>query len=290
MKSAALAALLLIAAAAPALACDYTLRDPSTGAPYVNETKVTDARLPASRPPLWSFRTLQSATWACTKKGSGWTLTITHAPIPGVTKEAFKWMWANLATKAAGPDGKQYSLFELFHLRDHAFHDSTTKPMAKGAIATFVEFPLTGCSGSGPGKPWTCPPAGSANPGFVQSSPQSEWQCLDQVYSTATKVLTFSTSTVKFGTQGCSPTNPKACTWIITTQHKWKFIKPKNELSVQTTLRVGYGNPTNDVKIVDGWRNGIDAQEKCERQALHFVEEIGSTEHWLQAAYKAANP
>ena len=159
--------------------------------------------------------------------------------------------------------------------------------MAKGAIATFVEFPLTGCSGSGPGKPWTCPPAGSANPGFVQSSPQSEWQCLDQVNATTTKVMLFSASTVKFGTQGCIPAG---CAWIITTQHRWIYSKPKNVLSVKTTLRVGYGNPTNDVKIVDGWRNGIDAQEKCERQALHFVEEIGSTEHWLQAAYKAANP
>jgi hypothetical protein len=348
MLSAIFAALLLIAAAAPALAlagtCDFTQRS-AVGTPFINETKVTDAsRLPAARPPLWNFRTLAGATWSCVPKKSGWLLTVTHKPVPGVTKEAFKWMWENMATAQAvsghgidhggparrpmrgceglpgqpsrtrrvrrttsallpglkpprppprplppqtGADGKSYPMFQAFHPRDHAFTDSTLKPLAKGATATYVEFPLTGCSGTGAGAPWTCPTGGSPNPGYLQSTPKSEWECVDQVNTTNTKVISLSTGSIKFGIQGCSDKNPKACTYIITTTHAWKFVKPTNSLSVKTTLKIGYGNPVNDIRIVDGWRNGVNAQEKCERQALHFVEEIGATEFWLQAAYTA---
>jgi hypothetical protein len=111
MKSAVLALLLLVAAAAPALAlagtCDFTQRS-SIGTPFVNETKVTDAsRLPVSRPPLWNFRTLENVTWACTRTGlNGWTLIIKHNPIPGVSKAAFKWLWDNMAGNAVSDRGR----------------------------------------------------------------------------------------------------------------------------------------------------------------------------------------
>jgi hypothetical protein len=190
-------------------------------------------------------------------------------------------------SRQVGPDGNTYPTILLFHPRDHAFFDSTAKPLKAGASTTWVEFPLTGCSGTGAGAPWSCPSAGSPNPGFVQSTPQSEWECVEQLNTTTTKVVAITAGGVTFGTQGCIPIG---CAWIITTQHRWVYNVPKNELRVRTRLRVGYGNPTNDLKIVNGWRNGVDALEKCQRQALHFVEEIGATEHWLQAAYQAANP
>jgi hypothetical protein len=48
-----------------------------------------------------------------------------------------------------------------------------------GSQLTFFEFPLTKCVGSDDGLLWTCPQAGSSNPGWLSKSSPNEWQWLD---------------------------------------------------------------------------------------------------------------
>jgi hypothetical protein len=90
-------ALLLALWAAAAAAQDTFTAD----TPVVKEQKVLDgAAFPARRPPLWPFRTLDTASVAtCERKGPyGWKLTIKHKDLKGITEPMMVWLFANLAS------------------------------------------------------------------------------------------------------------------------------------------------------------------------------------------------
>ncbi|KAI8465765.1 MAG: hypothetical protein J3K34DRAFT_486610 [Monoraphidium minutum] len=285
---AALALLALLAAAGGAAALTISNRT------------VTDATaLPAARPPMWDFRTLSDATtWSCTQKRTsvGWDLKVVHAPIPGVDKKMLQWMYKTLATgSAVSPlDNATYPMFLLYHPRDHARHTTSKQPSAAttSAKAYWVEFPLTGCTANAaaPGG-WECPKGAAAqNPGYLSTTPEPQWAMEDQTNGTTT-ILGLGASSVTFGTQGC---NNIGCAWVIKTKHSWTSKGgtkrlPERTAQVTSTMSIGF-NSANDAKVVESWRNGLDPETKCKRTALHIVEELGATQHWLPQAYLAANP
>jgi hypothetical protein len=74
--------------------------------PFIGDTPTVDKQLildqgefPAARPPLWRFRTLDTATEAtCQKKGNGWKLTVKHKDLKGITPPMMVWLYKNLAS------------------------------------------------------------------------------------------------------------------------------------------------------------------------------------------------
>jgi len=63
--------------------------------------------------------------------------------------------------------------------RDHIVHSVTPLPYAKKAKATFIEFPLTGCTWNTPTN-FSCPTGSDANPGFTSASNPDDWKAFEQ--------------------------------------------------------------------------------------------------------------
>lgn len=284
-------ALLLALWAAAAAAQDTFTAD----TPVVKEQKVLDgAAFPARRPPLWPFRTLDTASVAtCERKGPyGWKLTIKHKDLKGITEPMMVWLFANLAsgTSTHPTDGQKYPNFLLYHPRDHILHTRTDDKDAfrKGRQNRFVEFPLTGCRRKAPDSfEFDCPKAPDANPGWLSTS-NTTWTMLEQTNGTSS-IKRNTKKAIRFSSRGCSnPPDGGPCAWVTKTTHTWKTNKATGDLTIASELRIGIGLQGPDQKIVDGWRNGVDAELRCNRVRLHFIEEIGGLEHWLPQAYAEA--
>jgi hypothetical protein len=100
---AALCLLLSLAAAAAPGARAYT-------APWnISEVKINPAdqsRFPASRPPLWDFRTTAVKT-EIKQIGLGWNIKVVHEDLVGVMPEMMTWLFTNLASATAvSPRGR----------------------------------------------------------------------------------------------------------------------------------------------------------------------------------------
>lgn len=268
--------------------------------PFIGDTPTVDKQLildqgefPAARPPLWRFRTLDTATEAtCQKKGNGWKLTVKHKDLKGITPPMMVWLYKNLASGVSTHpvDKQKYPNFLLFHPRDHIKHIvvSPAGPLARKSWTRWIEFPLTGCRRKAPDAfDFDCPTDPAPNPGWLLNS-SNAWIKLEQT-NASSNVRKQANSNVRFASRGCSnPPDGGPCAWVTKTTQEWKTNKQTNELSITTTLRIGIGMGGPDKKITEGWRNGVDPELKCNRARLHLIEEIGGLENWLPQAYAEA--
>ncbi|KAI8464020.1 MAG: hypothetical protein J3K34DRAFT_441933 [Monoraphidium minutum] len=303
--AAAAAALLLL------LAAPHGARAQNKEASRKAPALVTQSALPAARPPLWEFRTIGDSQVSFKTYGGGATsaeeMTVKHKVFKGVSDKALQWMFENLASgSAVSPiDNQTYPMFLLYHPRDHAAVTCSRQPCKNGAFATFVEFPLTGCTNASTaaevsGGAAVCPRKGAPNPGFVAATQPAVWNAswskgagVEQTNGNP-RVASSGTRKVAFHTKRCNEQGQ--CADIIKTTHNWKYNRNADELKVTTTLLVGMKNfQGSNPKIKNGWmeqpdKEKMDMQAKFWRSALHFTEEMGSIEEWLPQAYLAANP
>lgn len=321
MTRSLLALCLLAAAAAGAMA--------SLDAPVRNQTVLDPSVFPdaGARPQLWAFRKMEDCvSWQC-KAGPGNSiiLTVVHNNIKNVTPDMLTWLFMQgLRQQSVHPsDGKTYPNFLLMHPRDHVQHTVTNKA-AKGALLApkdetkWVEFPLTGCSEQAGNEkaPYACPGAPNANPGITKANATSDWATGEQVNATS-YVLAYlkpnpkylatpdtqkskTAGKITFQVKGCkkdAKTGKDKCyPKIIQTVHSWsnKATGAVNTISLTTVQTIGIpltAPPavSANVDIVDNWRNGQDAMKKCQRTALHLIEEYGALEFWLQGAFNQRN-
>ncbi|KIY94451.1 hypothetical protein MNEG_13512 [Monoraphidium neglectum] len=53
-------------------------------------------------------------------------------------------------------------------------------------------------------------------------------------------------------------------------------------------LKLGLAKKSINPAIIGVWRNGVVADKKCQRLALHYIEEFGALQYWLRAAFQQA--
>lgn len=269
-----------------------------------------------------------SQSWSCSVTKNGViVLEVVHNDIMNVTADMMLWMYENLQNgRSRHPfTGDVYPNFLLMHPRDHVRH-TASRPISEdsarrrggGAGAAgdggegppetyWIEFPLTGCYWREDAvEPWVCPSWPSANPGVTKQTPASVWQGYSQVNGTSL-LKSFHKGKIKFKVRGCNEKG--ACASVIRTEQKWKEIKVKDKnggggggggsrrssvpgIELRTRqeigLNMGLARKRINPRIVRNWRNGENSTRKCQRAALHFIEEYGALEHWLPFAYNDA--
>jgi hypothetical protein len=98
-------------------------------------------KLPPPRPILWPLRPAESAEHQITNDGSQLIITITHAPLRGVTAEMLQWWFRHVAGTMSYAGGI-WPRYLVWHPLDHVSYD-VVSPAADGGVG-----PAPSCTSS----------------------------------------------------------------------------------------------------------------------------------------------
>ncbi|KAI8468083.1 MAG: hypothetical protein J3K34DRAFT_479331 [Monoraphidium minutum] len=236
---------------------------------------------PADRPPMWAFRTYADARGvSCTTNENGVLfMEVQHKALKGVTPEMMGWLYENLDGKSTHPVNKKvYANFLLAHPRDHVKYVASGHPLTgKDVTTTWIELPLTGCKQQSDAKaPFGACPTGPAahNPGVTRSTPAAVWQALTQTNGSMIVGEFEGKKGVEFRVKGCNAKG--TCANVVRTSHNWFRLQAPAGLEVTTKVQVGLdmglARRSINPRVVNTWRNGEPALQKCWRNALHTIE------------------
>ncbi|KAF8057645.1 FUM1 [Scenedesmus sp. PABB004] len=264
--------------------------------------------LPASRPPP-SSTGYKLCSWNCAQRVRVMTapdipgvlqLDVQYNPIPGVNSTMMDWMFKNLAGDAVyAGDGKTYPMYLIFHPRDHMFHlaaNPANRPdsVGVGTNFTWCEMIMTGCKYNPTRKTnsWSCPATAR---GFVRSTPPADYNTKFQTLEVM-RVRSFKAGGIEFNRWESNPFFGDRI--VATTRHTWsdtpdglrlrsQFFLGLMKTAVPSRFETGsLATTVNNVirdRVLKGATNlpSGDAVAYGWMNALHFIEEYGSTKNWL---------